>query len=132
MNAINPLYDPATDNLPIDPAVQAALNQPLVDDSGFDPVDETFLHDVMAKFESGTIQPYSPSSLLNASIYDALDEARKGKADQNALIILGTLRNIRDLWAVEQRPTYQLKNLIRSIRLAKERVESELGNVYIV
>ncbi|HCW32282.1 MAG: hypothetical protein UT36_C0010G0036 [Candidatus Peregrinibacteria bacterium GW2011_GWF2_39_17] len=128
----NPLYDPATDNAPIDPAVQTILNKPLLDDSGFDETDETFLNEVMAKFENNIIQPHTPSSLLNNSVYNTLDEFKKGKADQNAFIMLTTLRNIYDLWKIEPRATYQIKNQIRHIRLIKERVEAEMGDVYIV
>ncbi len=128
----NPLFDPATDNLPIDPEIQKMLNKPLVDDSGFSQEDQAFLQQIIAKFEEGTIHRYEPSSLLNVAVYDSLDTARKGKADQNAFNILSTLRNIYDLWTVEQSPTYQVKNMIHSIRLTKERLETELGDVYIV
>lgn len=129
---LNPLYDPATDNLPIAADVQSMLNQPLVDPAGFDPADEAFIRDVVAKFESGEIQPYGPSSLLNMAVYDALDDAKKGKADQNALILLGRLRDIVALWKANPAPTFQLKNQIHSIRLTKERLEGELGDVFRV
>lgn len=129
---INPLYDPATDNLPIAADVQTMLNQPLVDPAGFDAADEAFIRDVVAKFESGEIQPHGPSSLLNTAVYDALDDAKKGKADQNALILLGRLRDIVALWKANPSPTFQLKNQIGSIRLTKERLEGELGDVFKV
>lgn len=128
----NPLYDPATDNLPIDPQVQQMLNQPLPDQSGFSPEDEAFIQAVISKFESGVIQRYVPSSLLNLAVYDSLDAVKQGKVDQNAFNMLTTLRNIYDLWKVDPVPTYQMKNQIHQIRLIKERLEKDLGDVYIV
>lgn len=129
---LNPLFDPATDNLPIDPVVQTLVNKPPVDEDGFDEADQTFLHKVTALFEQGIIKPHVPSSLLNMPVYQALDDPRKGKADLNAFNLLTTLRNIYDLWIIEKRPTYQIKNQIHSIRLIKERLEHDLGDVYIV
>lgn len=132
MNNLNPLYDPATDNLPIADNVQKMLNQPLEDPTGLDPADETFLNDVIAKFESGKIKPHSPSSLLNEPVYEKLDDAKKGKADQKAFNILATLRRIHDLWIAHPIVTFQIQNEIHTIRLIKENLEDELGDVFIV
>lgn len=126
----NTLYDPATNNLPIAPEVQAMLNQPAVDATGFDAADEAFLMEVVAQFDSGKIQPYSPSSLLKTEAYEQLDEAQRGKADQNALNILTHIREIYGLWKANPVPTFQIQNQIHHIRLIKERVEGELGDVY--
>ena len=128
----NPLYDPATDNVPIPADTQKMLNTPAKDTSGFDPADEAFVHDVVQKFDSGQINRHSPSSLINAKMYENLEEAQKGKADQNAFNILARLRDIYDLWKLNPMPTFQLKNQIHAIRLTKERLEQELGDVYIV
>lgn len=128
----NPLYDPATDNLPIAPDVQKMLNQPLADPAGFDAADEAFLHEVTAKFESGTIQRYVPSSLLKTDVYEKLSLQQQGKADQNAFNMLATLRTLVDEWKLNPVPTFQLKQKIHEIRLLKERLEKDLGDVYIV
>ena len=132
MNDLNPLYDPATDDAHIADDVQERLNKPLTDSTGFDPDDEVFLNDVMAKFQSGQIQSHTPSSLLNEAVYEKLDDAKKGKADQNAFNILSTLRRIHDLWQALPEVTFQIQNEIHAIRLTKERLEEELGDVYIV
>lgn len=132
MNQINPLYDPATDNLPIADDIQKMINQPLVDPTGLDPADEAFLNDVLAKFESGQIKPHSPSSLLNEPAYEKLDDVKKSRADQKAFNILTTLRRIHDLWLAHPIVTFQLQNEIHTIRLIKENLEDELGNVFIV
>lgn len=128
----NPLYDPATDNLPIAPEVQHRLNRPLQDPHGFDPSDEAFLQDVLSKFENGTIQRYVPSSLFKPGVYESLSPEKQGKADQNAFNLLATLRAIVDEWHLDPIPTFQLKQKIREIRLLKERVEKDLGDVYCV
>lgn len=128
----NPLYDPATDNMPIPSDVQSRLNAPLVDPAGFDPTDEQFLYEVLAKIDQGVIKLLFPDSLLKQEMYEKLDDAKKGKADQNALIILTSLRTIYNLWKANPVPTFQLKNEIHHIRMTKERVEKELGDVYVI
>tara|TARA_B100000315_G_C14028663_1_gene342189 strand:+ start:101 stop:499 length:399 start_codon:yes stop_codon:yes gene_type:complete len=132
MADVNPLYDPATDDAPIAEDVQERLNKPLADQSGFDADDELFLNDVIAKFDEGLIKPFEPSSLLNQTIYENLKPEQQGKADQNAFNILTTLRTIHDQWKANPTPTFQIKNQIHQIRLTKERLEEELGDVYIV
>ena len=116
----------------ISPDVQARLNQPMEDPSGFEPADEAFLQDIVAKFDSGAIQRHSPSSLLNDDIYEKLEGPLKVKADQNAFNILARVRDIYDLWSMNPVATHQLKNQIHHIRLIKENLEDELGDVYIV
>jgi len=131
MADLNPLYDPKTDNLPIDPAVQSMINQPLKDQSGFSPEDQTLLNQLMQKVEDGSINLYQPSSLLNAAVYDTLSPEMKGKADQNAVILLGEIREIVNLMKLSQEPTYQVKNLVQSLNTAKSRLE-EAGNIFII
>ena len=131
MADLNPLYDPKTDNLPIDPAVQSMINQPLKDQSGFSPEDQTLLNQLMQKVEDGSINLYQPSSLLNAAVYDTLSPEMKGKADQNAVILLGEIREIVNLMKISQEPTYQVKSLVQSLNTAKSRLE-EAGNIFII
>ena len=131
MADLNPLYDPKTDNLPIDPAVQSMINQPLKDQSGFSPEDQTLLNQLMQKVEDGSINLYQPSSLLNAAVYDTLSPEMKGKADQNAVILLVEIREIVNLMKLSQEPTYQVKNLVQSLNITKSRLE-EAGNIFII
>src|SRR3989338_5428520 len=131
MADLNPLYDPKTDNFPIDPAVQSMINQPLKDQSGFSPEDQTLLNQLMQKVEDGSINLYQPSSLLNAAVYDTLSPEMKGKADQNAVILLGEIREIVNLMKLSQEPTYQVKNLVQSLNITKSRLE-EAGNIFII
>lgn len=129
---INPLFDPATDNAYIAPAAQTKMNQLHVDPSGFSTEDETFLYATMGKIKNGTIHLYKPSTLLNMPVYEKLSPELQGKADQNAVILLTKLREIYNFWQVSQEPTYAVQNLIHAVRVIKERLENEGGDVYII
>ncbi len=131
MADLNPLYDPKTDNLPIDPAVQSMINAPLKDDSGFSDGDQALLNQLMQKVEDGSINLYQPSGLLNAAVYDALPPEAKGKVDQNAVILLGKVREIVNLMKISQEPTYQIKNLVASLHETKKRLEA-LGDLFVI
>lgn len=125
MTALNPLYDPATDNLPVDPAVQARMNQTMVDPSGFDPEDQAFLNRILEKVENGSIQLYRADSLLNTSVYERLSPELKAKADQNALVMLGQIRTLVDFMKANSEPTYEVKNMVEVLHETKKRLESE-------
>lgn len=130
MADLNPLYDPATDNAHIAPEVQSMLNQPL-SGAAMSEEDQAFLNLILGKIEDKTINLYSPSSLLNNPVYDALSEMEKGKADQNAMILLTRIRELYDLTRVSKEPSYQLSNMVDSLRLIKNRME-EHGDLFII
>ena len=111
---------------------QENLNKPLVDSTGVSDEDQAFLNDVIAKIESGQINIYVPSSLINSEVYDKLDEMKQGKVDLNAMTLLSNVRQIKDLHEMGSMDTYQAQNIVNSCRLMKERVEQEHGNCYII
>lgn len=111
---------------------QPNLNTPLVDPTGVSDIDKAFLADVMSKMQSGQIQPYQPSSVINAVAYEKLDQFQKGKADLNALILLSRIRQIKDLYDQGYADTYQIQNMVNSCRLLKERIEKECGDCFII
>lgn len=127
----NPLYDPKTDNMPIDPAVQASMNRPMASDS-YSQADQEFLNLIMRLIEEGKINLYVPSSLLNTEIYEKMNEAEKGKADQNAVLMLNKIREIHNLMKFIKEPNFQVKNLVDSLRQNKEAMEKIDGDVYII
>lgn len=127
----NPLYDPKTDNFPIDPAVQERLNKPMAADN-YSQADKDFLDLVMKLIEEKKINLYAPSSLLKNEVYEKLDSAGKGKADQNAMLILTKIREIYNLMQISTEPTFQVKNLVDSLRLNKESVEQISGDIFII
>lgn len=130
MADINPLYDPKTDNLAIAPEVQTMLNAPSKTGSWSDE-EQAFLNDLMAKVEAGTIQLYSPSSLLNQAVYEKLAPEAQGKADQNAQVMIGKVREIVTLMKAYNEPNDIVKNLVESLFESKKRVE-EAGDIFII
>ena len=116
----------------VDAETQQRLNQPLASNSAFDPADDNFLKAVVSLVEEAKINLYSPSSLLNEPMYRTLTEEQRGKVDLEAFNLLTTLRNIYNLWKVENKATYQLQNLVHQVRLTKERLENISGDVFIV
>lgn len=107
------------------------LNQPLTGDSAFTDEDRAFLNMLLEKIENKSIDLYSPSSLLNAPVYDALPAEEKSKADQNAVVLITKIREIYELSKISMDATYQLKNLIDSVRLTKQRLE-EHADIFVI
>ena len=111
---------------------QKKLGQPLKDDSGVNPEDVEFLQMLMSKIEDGEIDLHVPSSLLNESVYESLSEEAQGKADYNAMTLLSTIRQIRQLWEIGDTQSYQIQNLVHQVRVTKERLEEVGGDIYII
>jgi len=122
----------AFSNQDITAETQEMLNKPVDHPENLDPKDVDFLTMIMEKVDKGEIDLYRPSTLLNNAVYDKLTEAQQGKADFDALNLLGTIREIRKLWTMGQRNTYQIENLTHRIRLTKERLEELGGDIYII
>lgn len=108
------------------------LNQPLPHPHGLSPEDEQFLNMLMEKIDKGEIDLYRPSTLLNMPVYEKLDETAQGKADFDAVNLLATIREIRKLWNLGHRNTYQIEYLTHQIRITKERLESLGGDIFII
>lgn len=122
----------AYQNQDISADTQLMLNKPTEHPEDLDPKDLAFLTMLMEKIDKGDINLYRPSTLLNYAVYDKLDETGKGKADFDAMNLLGTIREIRKLWNLGLRNTYQIENLTHRIRVTKERLEEVGGDIYII
>lgn len=117
------------------PEIQFILNKPVEIDPKLyqaDPLDLDFLQKVVKKVEQGEIHLFTPSSLLNSTVYEVLPQAQKAKADFDILTLLNKIRSIKQLWDNGERNTYQIINLTRSLRLSKERLEQSAGDVFII
>lgn len=112
--------------------MQQRLNQPLAHPENLDPKDEAFLAMIMEKVDKGEINLYRPSTLINYVVYDKLDSNLQAKVETDAFNLLATIREIRGLWSMGNRNTYQVENLTRKIRVTKERLETDEGDVYII
>jgi hypothetical protein len=111
---------------------QQKLNKPLEVQEGFNAEDEAFLQLIVSKVEAKEIDLYRPSSLLNNSVYDKLDEKAQGKADFDAVNLLSAIREIYNLWKMGEKNSYQIQNQVHRIRMTKERLEEEAGDIYII
>jgi len=116
----------------IDDKVQQMINVPQKDDQGMDEADNKFINAVMLLIRNQTINLYIPETLLNKPVYEKLDLKAKGIADLNAVTLLGDLRQIKKLFEQGFGDTYQIKNLIHHVRVTKERLEAQCGDIYII
>lgn len=129
----NPLFDPKTDNLPIDPQVQKeTINEPKADPTGVNDQDQQFLQMLIAKIDSGEMHLYQPASIINQRVYATFDEKDQGRIDQNAVNLLAIIRQIKQLWDAGFRETFQIQNLVHQIRMTKERLEEHHGDIFII
>lgn len=116
----------------IDPDTQKLLNTPLEKAGGLDSEDQQFLDSVLRKVEKGEIQLFTPSSLLNHKVYDALPPEKKSVVDMQSFSVLAVLREMVNLWNAYKTVTFQLQNLIHKVRLTKEKFEKEIGDVFVI
>ena len=128
----NPLVDPKIQEAKISDNTQARINAPLKDPTGINPEDKTFLEMIMNKIEKGEIDLFKPASLLNHEVYDKLAQAEQGKVDYEAMTVLPTLRQIKDLWDLGHKDSFQIQNLAHQLRISKERFEEINGDVFII
>lgn len=112
--------------------MQVELNQPLKDDTGVDPKDQEFLAMLMDKIDKKEIELYKPGTLINPDIYNKLNETARGKADYDAFNLLGTIREIHNLYMAGHRDSYQIQYLVNKIRLTKEGLEEIGGDIFII
>lgn len=108
------------------------MNEPSVDPTGFNPGDEEFLNLVMNKVESGEINLFQPTTLLNMAVYENLDSQARGKADLDAMNLLTKIRQIHGLWQINKQPTYIIEQLIMEVQRTKERLEDLGGDIFVI
>jgi hypothetical protein len=114
----------------IDEQTQKRLNEPLKY-SG-DSKNKDFLEMLVTMINGGKIQIYKPDSLINHGIYDKLDEMAKGKVDYEAINLLSAIREIKKLYDAGYKETYQIDNLVEQLRVTKERLEIQGGDIFII
>lgn len=123
--------NPQNDNT-IDADMQKRLNTPLAHPAGLDPKDKEFLDMLMKMVSDKKIDIYKPSSLINHAHYDTLPLNIQGKADLEAMNLIGSVRDIKDLYDNGYRDSFQIQNLVSMLRLEKERFEAEGGDLFII
>lgn len=129
-NSVNPLFDPSTDNAPIDQGTQARLNAPL-GGGQMSEADHAFVQKILELVDRKTIDLYKPSTLLNQSVYESLTPEEQGKADQNAMNMISKIRTIVDWERSSFDTNYQVVHMVEALRQDKERLESE-KDIFII
>lgn len=91
-----------------------------------------FLEMLMKMINEGKIQLLQPASLINHQVYDKIDQKAQGKADYEAMNLLHVVREIKGLYDAGYKDTYQMDNLVEKLRVTKERLESQDGDLFII
>lgn len=120
------------DAIQITQETQQLLNTPLKKDDGIAPEDKAFLEMLIAKIDDGTIRIHFPSTLINLPVYDKLTEEDQGKADYQAFLMIAKIREIYNLYKLGHHDSYQILNLVHSLRQNKEYLEKINGDIYII
>ncbi len=111
----------------IRPDTQSMLNKPMA--TKMSEVDHEFLDMVIAKIEKGEINLYTPQSLLNKDIYASLAPEKEQKVDLTLQSLLFELRQIKNWHDAGENENAQMDNMIRDVRIKKENLEKEVGDV---
>jgi len=114
---------------------QSRISRGFEDNESLAPEEKELMDFILSKVNDGTIDLYSPSSLLNNAVYEALAEEQRGEIDLYAVNALSTIRRIKDLKdlpGVDETRTYQMKLMINELKLKKEEMEKNFGDVYII
>lgn len=117
------------------PRIQQMLNKPItIKPKSYKPdiQDKAFLKNIIAKVEDGTIKLFTPSTLLNPAVYETLPAQLKAKADYDILVLLHKIRQIKKLWDEGDKNSYQIMNLTHSLRLTKESLETQQGDIFVI
>ncbi len=115
-----------------DEKTQQMLNTPASDPTGVDPKDKEFLSALIALIEDKTIDLYKPETLFNKAVYEAMDSRLQGQADMEAVNLLSAIRDIKGLYDNGFEESFQIQNLVQRVRLTKERIEGEKGDLFII
>lgn len=111
---------------------QQQLNKPLQDQTGFNEGHEEFLKMLINKLEASELDVHRPVTLYNRAVYDKLSEEEQEKTDLTAINLMSMIRQIEQLWKIDQKATFQIQNLVESIFQMKSRFEASHGDVYII
>lgn len=116
----------------VDPKTQQQLNKPAKDDTGFNEGHEDFLKILIKKIESSELNPLDIKTLFNKSVYDNLSEEEQEETDMNAMNIMAIIRQIEQLWKIDQKATFQVQNLVETVFQMKSKFEEKHGDVYVI
>lgn len=116
----------------VDAKTQKDLNKPLNDKTGFNEGHETFLNMLIGKIESGEINPHKIETLHNKEVFETLSEEDQEATDLTGHNIMSIIRQIERMWKLEQKPSFQIQNLVETVYQMKSKFEEKHGDVYII
>ena len=121
----------ANQNATIDEKTQSELNQPYSNSqTALSPEDKAFLETLIKRIESGEINVHTPSSILNQEVYDQLPSDKKSQADLFLNSTLFVIRQVYDFHQSEHDNNSDMMiNMVQELRMKKEMLEKELGDV---
>src|SRR3989339_738523 len=93
----------------------------------FDPKNQEVFNDYVVPKDLVNNPPIDPDE-----VNDELSPEGKTKVEFEAANLLAKIRQIKSLYDGGFERSYQLENLIRSVRLSKERIEEIIGDVFII
>lgn len=111
---------------------QVMINTPQADPTGIDDSDFEYIEKVMRMIEDKRIDLHTPATLLNLPIYEKLGEEAKSFVDLNGFNLLAEIRQIKKLWDLGDKDSFQIQNLVHRMRLTKQKIEKEHGDCYII
>lgn len=115
----------------VDEKTQNELNAPL-SSHGVAQKNKGFLEAVISLIHGGKVNLFRPETLLNLVVYNKLPVQKRGKVDIEAVNLLSALREIDGLHNAGLADTYQMQYLVDKIRNAKERLEIQEGDIFII
>lgn len=118
-------------NTAVDPKKAVDLSKPWSDPkTALSEEDKNFLEDLMKKIKASDIKLHVPSSILHQAVYEKLSDSDKAKAD---IWIQATLARIRQIADFYDNPydnnSDMMIDMLKDLRLKKETLEKELGDI---
>jgi len=115
----------------LEKGTQDGLNTPWSDPkTSLSPEDKAFMEDLVNKINSGVINVYQASTILNQSVYDQLSPENKAKTDIWLQATLANIRRIKDFYDnPHDNNSDMMIDMIKELRLKKETLEKEIGDV---
>ncbi len=110
---------------------QTMLNAPWSDPTtSLSKDDKAFLDDLIHKIEDGDIQLHMPSSILHHKVYDKLPSQTQAKVDLWIQATLAAIRRVHDFYHNPyDNNSDMMIAMVRELRLKKEMLEKEFGDV---
>lgn len=119
-------------NTGVNDETQKMINTPESDPTGIDDTDSEFIEKVIRRVEDKRIDLHTPATLLNLPVYDELGDEAKSIVDLNGFNLLAEIRQIKKLWDLGDKDSFQIQNLVHRMRLTKQTIEKNHGDCYII